>query len=124
MSDFTRRDVLGMAAVAAGSMVGTGNGAEADEKKKDELATFRYAMEEQKGRATEGGSIKHATFRELPLSKAIAGASVHLQPGGVRDLHWHAQANEWAFVVKGRARATVIGGDGSSETNDFEAGDV
>jgi oxalate decarboxylase len=42
----------------------------------------------------------------------------------MRELHWHATAAEWAFVLKGRVRTTVIDPDGSSETNDFDPGDI
>ncbi len=42
----------------------------------------------------------------------------------MRELHWHANAAEWAFVVKGRVRTTVISPDGAAETNDFDPGDV
>src|SRR6516164_8300784 len=59
-----------------------------------------------------------------PISTGIAGVSMRLKPGGLRELHWHANAAEWAFVVKGRVRTTVIGPAGVSETNDFGPGDV
>jgi oxalate decarboxylase len=49
---------------------------------------------------------------------------MRLKPGGMRELHWHANAAEWAFVLRGRVRTTVIGPDGLSETNDFDRGDV
>ena len=81
-------------------------------------------MEENRGHETEGGSAKQATVKELPVSKGLAGVSMRFNPGGIRELHWHAIAAEWAFVVKGRVRATVIGPDGTSEMNDFDPGDV
>jgi oxalate decarboxylase len=81
-------------------------------------------MEQQKGKVTEGGSAKESTVKQLPISKGIAGVSMRLKPGGLRELHWHANAAEWAFVIKGRVRTTVIDPNGSSETNDFEPGDV
>ena len=31
-----------------------------------------------------------------------------LQPGVMRELHWHATAAEWAYIVKGNVRTTVI----------------
>jgi oxalate decarboxylase len=122
MSELNRRQMLGVAAVAAGLTASTGNaeGAEA----KEELPTFRYALETQKGRITEGGYAKEATVKQLPISTGLAGVSMRLKPGGLRELHWHANAAEWAFVVKGRVRTTVIGPDGLSETNDFDPGDV
>jgi oxalate decarboxylase len=60
----------------------------------------------------------------LPISKGIAGVSMRLEPGAMRELHWHATAAEWAFVLEGRVRTTVIDPSGNSETNDFEPGDI
>lgn len=123
MAGLTRRDMLGVAAMAGGlTMAGAAVGAE--HEKPEEIPTFRFAMEKQKGRVTEGGSAKEATARQLPISQNIAGVSMRLKPGGLRELHWHANAAEWAYVVKGRVRTTVIGPDALSETNDFEPGDV
>jgi oxalate decarboxylase len=123
-SGLSRRQMLGAAAALAGGLASAaGNHAEATEAK-EELPTFRYAMEQQEGRVTEGGSAKEATVKQLPISTGLAGVSMRLKPGGLRELHWHANAAEWAFVVKGRVRTTVIGPDGLSETNDFDPGDV
>jgi oxalate decarboxylase len=47
-----------------------------------------------------------------------------IEPGAMRELHWHATAAEWAFVDKGRVRTTVLSPGGYRETNDFEPGDV
>ena len=79
---------------------------------------------ENKGHVTDGGSARQATIKELPVSKGLAGVSMRLNPGGIRELHWHTIAAEWAFVIKGRVRTTVIGPDGTSEVNDFDPGDV
>ena len=123
MSELDRRQVIGAAAVAAGGFMAAAGRTEAAEKE-EELPTFRYPMEQQKGRITEGGSAKEATVKQLPISTGLAGVSMRLKPGGLRELHWHANAAEWAFVIKGRVRTTVIGPDGLSETNDFDPGDV
>src|SRR5262249_27855618 len=80
-------------------------------------------MEKQRGRVTKGGSAKEATVHQLPISTGLAGVSMRLNPGGLRELHWHANAAEWAFVLKGRVRTTVLAPDGSAETNDFGPGD-
>ena len=42
----------------------------------------------------------------------------------MRELHWHATAAEWAFVLNGRVRTTLINPVGQTETNDFEPGDI
>ncbi|MCE9548185.1 MAG: cupin domain-containing protein [Planctomycetia bacterium] len=89
-----------------------------------ELPSFKFALEKSVGK-TIGNSVgREATVEQLPISKGIAGVSMWLEPGVMRELHWHATAAEWAFVISGRVRTTVIHPTGEAETNDFEPGDV
>ena len=85
-----------------------------------ELPTFKFALEKSEGKVIGGSFGKEATVVQLPISKGIAGVSMKLEPGAMRELHWHATAAEWAFVIEGRVRTTVIDPQGNSETNDFE----
>src|SRR5882762_7901307 len=71
-----------------------------------ELPTFKFELERSKGRDSDGGTAKEATVRQLPISKGIAGVSMTLAPGAMRELHWHATAAEWAYVIRGRVRTT------------------
>lgn len=89
-----------------------------------ELPTFKFALEKSTGKVFEGSYGKEATVEELPISKGIAGVSMRLEPGVTRELHWHATAAEWAFVLEGRVRTTVIDPAGGYEINDFDPGDV
>lgn len=89
-----------------------------------ELPTFRFELEKSGGRAIGGSYGKEATVLQLPISKGIAGVSMRMEPGVMRELHWHATAAEWAFVTEGRVRTTVIDPQGCSETNEFEPGDI
>jgi oxalate decarboxylase len=89
-----------------------------------ELPTFKFALEKSKPKVIGKSTAREATVEQLPISKGIAGVSMQLEPGAMRELHWHATAAEWAFVDKGRVRTTVLGPGGYSETNDFEPGDV
>src|SRR3984957_19243025 len=89
-----------------------------------ELPTFKFALEKSEGKVIAGSYGKEATVKQLPISQGLAGVSMVLEPGAMRELHWHATAAEWAFVDKGRVRTTVLGPGGYSETNDFEPGDV
>ncbi len=90
----------------------------------DELPTFKFELEKSPGKIVGNSYGKEATVRQLPISKGIAGVSMKLEPGAMRELHWHATAAEWAFVIDGRVRTTVIDPSGGAETNDFEPGDV
>jgi oxalate decarboxylase len=132
MAKSSRRGFLGSAALVAGAVGIEGAAADDDRMRGytdptldgEKLPSFRFAMEEQEGRVTEGGSAKEATIKQLPVSRGLAGVSMRLKPGGIRELHWHAIAAEWAFVIKGQVRTTVIAPDSRSEMNEFDAGDV
>ncbi|MEZ5862606.1 MAG: cupin domain-containing protein [Geminicoccaceae bacterium] len=90
----------------------------------EELPRFTFALEQSEGRVDGGSFGKEATVKQLPISTGIAGVSMRLEPGVARELHWHATAAEWAFVLHGRCRTTVVDPAGRSATNDFDAGDV
>jgi oxalate decarboxylase len=88
------------------------------------LPAFRFPMEQQPARTGNGGSAREASVAQFPVSRGIAGVSMRLAPGSMRELHWHANAAEWAYVVTGNCRATVFAPDGTSEAADFGPGDV
>src|SRR5260370_23137228 len=98
--------------------------APAEETKFEELENFKFDIENQKGWQGPAGSAKEATVAELPISQTIAGVSMRLEPGAIRELHWHALAAEWAYVLTGRCRGTVISPNGQAEISDFEVGDT
>ena len=61
MSELTRRGLLGAAAGVAAGLVAGGEAPAAEAHKSDELPTFKFSMENQRGKVTEGGSAKEAT---------------------------------------------------------------
>jgi oxalate decarboxylase len=136
MSDPDRRELLAAAGIAAAlaTLSGSQPAAAGDPSfmnnvpdpalAEKELPTFKFALEKSQGKVIGGSFGKEATVTQLPISKGIAGVSMKLEPGAMRELHWHATAAEWAFVLEGRVRTTVIDPQGASETNDFEPGDV
>jgi uncharacterized cupin superfamily protein len=89
-----------------------------------ELPTFKFELEKSTGKGMGNSFGKEATVEQLPISKGIAGVSMQLEPGVMRELHWHATAAEWAFVLNGHVRTAVINPAGQTETNDFEPGDI
>jgi oxalate decarboxylase len=118
---------LAAASLAAGSFVmgrQTGVSAQPAKKPHEPLLPFKYDIESSVGWTGEGGSAKEANVGEFPISDSIAGVSMRLKPGGLRELHWHAIAAEWAYMIKGNIRTTVISPNGQAETSDFGPGDV
>jgi oxalate decarboxylase len=136
MSNFNRREFLagtaGLAASAVLLRTGTDGAGEPSFMNNvpdpllsgKDLPTFKFALEKSAGKVIGKSFGKEATVEQLPISKGIAGVSMKLEPGAMRELHWHATAAEWAFVVEGRVRTTVIDPQGNAETNDFGPGDV
>jgi oxalate decarboxylase len=64
--------------------------------------------------------IDASTFKVSTTTAAI----VTLKPGGVRELHWHPNADEWQYFFAGKGRMTVFATGGRARTMDFETGDV
>ena len=90
----------------------------------DQLPVFTYDLEAAPGKTDGRGSFgKEVTVAELPISKGIAGVSMRLEPGVMRELHWHATAAEWGFVLSGRVRTTIVDPAGHQGTDDFDPGD-
>ena len=63
------------------------------------------------------------TTRELPVAEDLAGVNMHLKPGGIRELHWHKEA-EWAYMLAGRARITAVDAQGRNFVDDVGEGDL
>lgn len=134
MSDFQRRDFLTGAAAMAAAFAAARSAEAGDPSFMNnvpdeilsgrELPTFKFELEKSQGKVIGASYGKEATVTQLPISKGIAGVSMKIEPGAMRELHWHATAAEWAFVLKGRVRTTVIDPQGRAETNDFGPGDV
>jgi len=74
-------------------------------------------------KVTKGGEVKIIDSTNFPASN-IAAAIVTLKPGGLRELHWHPNEDEWQYYVKGSGRMTVFAAGGRARTMDFQAGDV
>ena len=120
---------FGVAAVTGLNLSGLAPSASAASAKTEtaetELEDFTFDLENDgKGWTGPGGSAKEAAIVEFPVSQSIAGVSMRLNPGGFRELHWHAIAAEWAYILEGQVRTTVISPNGETETDEFQVGDV
>jgi oxalate decarboxylase len=73
---------------------------------------------------TKGGEVRIIDSRTFKISTTIAAAIVTVHPGGIRELHWHPNADEWQYYISGAGRMTVFATGGRARTMDFQAGDV
>jgi oxalate decarboxylase len=84
---------------------------------------FKYSFALSHKRIESGGWTRQVTVRELPISKDLAGVEMRLTAGGVRELHWHVEA-EWAIMLYGNARITAVDQNGRSFVGDVSEGDL
>lgn len=74
----------------------------------------------------DGGSFRQANEENFPILTGQEASVVllTLQPGGIREPHWHPSAWEINIVTKGVAAWVLIDGNGNHESFDQHAGDV
>ena len=82
---------------------------------------FPYALAHD--RVLSGGWAREITTRELPIATEIAGVNMRLTPGGIRELHWRKEA-EWAYVIAGSCRISILDEQGRLFLDDVSVGDL
>jgi oxalate decarboxylase len=87
------------------------------------VPNLKFSFSDTPMQLNHGGWSRQVTVRELPIATTLAGVNMRLTPGGVRELHWHKQA-EWAFMIMGRARITAVDQDGRNFIADVGTGDL
>jgi oxalate decarboxylase len=83
-----------------------------------------YRLSAQEPVKVSGGQVRILDSSNFPASRTIAAALVEVEPGGLRELHWHPNADEWQYYISGRGRMTVFASSNKSRTFDYQAGDV
>jgi len=86
--------------------------------------TFKHRLMAQEPIRTKGGTVRIADSSVFKASKTVAAALVEVEPGGMRELHWHPNVDEWQYYIEGQGRMGVFGAQGSARTFDYRAGDV
>jgi oxalate decarboxylase len=86
--------------------------------------SYSYRMLAQEPIKTAGGQVRITDSSNFPAATTIAAALVELQPGAMRELHWHTNADEWQYYLSGQGRMTVFASGGKARTFDYQAGDV
>ncbi|KAH7884814.1 putative oxalate decarboxylase/oxidase [Phlebopus sp. FC_14] len=85
---------------------------------------FTYSLSKVPVTSLSGGAIKIVDSTVFTVSKTIAAAEVTIEPGAMRELHWHPTQDEWDFFLEGTARITLFASSSKARTFDFQAGDV
>ena len=75
-------------------------------------------------KTTKGGEVRIVDSSKFAVATTVAMAMVTVHPGGLRELHWHQNADEWQYFISGKGRMTVVATGNRARTLDFQAGDV
>jgi oxalate decarboxylase len=85
---------------------------------------FSHRMMAQTPITTRSGTVRITDTKVFPAFRTIAAALVEVAPGGMRELHWHPNTDEWQYYIEGQARMGVFAASGQARTFDFQANDV
>ena len=87
------------------------------------VPNLKFSYSTARNRLSSGGWAREVTVRELPVATKMAGVNMRLQPGGIREMHWHKEA-EWGYVLAGRCRVTAVDAQGRNFIDDVSPGDI
>ncbi|AQP53879.1 oxalate decarboxylase [Vagococcus penaei] len=85
---------------------------------------FTYHISRSEVIQSEAGNVRIIDQKVFPTAETISAAFVEVEPGGMRELHWHPKAAEWQYYLQGKARMTVFNSSGLARTFNYQAGDV
>ena len=85
---------------------------------------FAYRLSEEAPVKAPGGQVRIVDSKKFRPASTIAAALVEIEPGGMREMHWHPNTDEWQYYISGTARMSVFASGGKARTFDFAAGDV
>jgi oxalate decarboxylase len=88
-----------------------------------DIGPIWYSFDLAHKRVQDGGWTHEVNSKVLPTSKDLTGVNMRLTAGSFRELHWHT-ADEWAIMLYGSARVTVMNPDGSMFIDDVGNGDL
>ena len=86
--------------------------------------SHKYRLDMQPPQVFPGGREFIVSQKEFPIQTTLTAVRMDLQPGAVRELHWHPHADEWQYFVKGRARVGTFGSHGRTRIEELGPGNV
>src|SRR5262245_20216926 len=61
--------------------------------------SFSYRLLAQEPIRTKSGTVRISDSTTFPAATTIAAAFVEVEPGGMRELHWHPNADEMQYYI-------------------------
>jgi oxalate decarboxylase len=71
-----------------------------------------------------GGSVKISNKSLMPTLEGLTMYSLRLERKGVREPHWHPNAHELNYLIKGKARIALLSPGEQVDAFEMEQGDI
>lgn len=71
---------------------------------------------------TKGGCARIVNVKNFPRLKNLALFSLRIYKNGIREPHWHPNADELNYVIDGKARLTILSPDGKKDHFELRPG--
>lgn len=84
---------------------------------------YTYRASAQALMQYSGGKAKLVDSRQFPIT-TLSALIMEIEPGGMRELHWHPDADEWQYYLEGSGRMTVFDATNKARTFNYTTGDV
>lgn len=85
---------------------------------------YKYNIEKSdKSIVTQGGYLQLGIQTNLPVLKGLGILGFGLNPQGSVEPHWHTNAGELVYIVKGKTRITVLSPNGKLEVLEVSGGE-
>ena len=86
--------------------------------------SFKHELINVKPIVSDGGTIRILDHENFPACTTVAAALVEIEPGAMREIHWHSNNDELQYYIQGEARMTVFQPGPKARTFNYRAGDV
>ncbi|KAF8600929.1 putative oxalate decarboxylase/oxidase [Ceratobasidium sp. AG-I] len=87
------------------------------------VSNVKWPFSLSHNRVQDGGWARQQNVHSMPIATSMAGVNMRLKAGGIREMHWHTAA-EWAYVLAGSCRTSVVNQDGRNYNADVYPGDL
>lgn len=93
-------------------------------EKKTHSSRYLYPLSSQKQKILAGGVRKEANRSYFPSLQGLALYLLQLNPGGIREPHWHVNAHELLYCIQGKAVVTIFGPAAFHSSFEMERGEI
>ncbi|KAJ3542026.1 hypothetical protein NM688_g6014 [Phlebia brevispora] len=81
---------------------------------------YTFPLSQMPVKQVAGGTVKIVDSRTFKVAKNIAVAEITVEPGAMRELHWHPTQDEWTYFIEGQGRITLFASGSNARTFDYQ----